>query len=678
MKEIFKRILFGKGILVGCDESLFSFEALFSLAHHFGIRITRGQELASLDVVKDAGMYLGENVPAPFYIGFPQSVKALSKEELLFDQLLHYYATYGGWGGAASNHSVFEEEFERIAFNEDVVVKDFVIVTEDEAEDKIKEIVSDMLLGTRPLNDMQYQLLLQLITTYGYKIEKCGCKATIVRLLVDTKMLYLADMLSLSDVIKLVERINFEEYRNPRMNKLNFKNRTRKFITKVIDRIFERGDCQFTECFEKKAIWCGLLHHIHYTAKNETAKKFLELIRGNDNLSVYSAFEKALAEGDIKRATDVLVKGKGTGALLRSLNYIVSRSKTDEDIKYVIDSIGKVNPIILMQLLLQYENYTDDARDFVFFRFELLKSYRETPEEVERRKSKLTPQQVERLRQEIRSILENQLKGKLGKVYIDDKMAHIAVPINESSSNSGYGVLPKGSRIHIDEWKKIRAFTYWKQVDDIDLSVMGVCSDGTEREFSWRTMASKQSDALTFSGDQTNGYFGGSEYFDLDMEQFEKMYPDIDYVVFCDNVYSGITFSQTECKAGFMIRDVEDTGNIYEPVTLESAFDVTCESTFAFLFALDIKKHDFLWLNAGKNSTSRIAYGRGASSAIKPYIKMTEILNLKTVFEMLATEIVSDPYEADVIVSNEAYDVDESVIQIHSCDIEKITAIIAK
>ena len=35
-------------------------------------------------------------------------------------------------------------------------------------------------------------------------------------------------------------------------------------------------------------------------------------------------------------------------------------------------------------------------------------------------------------------------------------------------------------------------------------------------QFSWRTMSERQSSAITFSGDQTSGYYGESEYFDID------------------------------------------------------------------------------------------------------------------------------------------------------------------
>ena len=92
MKDLFKEYLFSKYILVndkGSDEN--SFYALFTLAKKFAVEITKGQELAHINIVKFVSKQLGINVPQPFYKGFPESVLKLSSNQLLFDQLFHYY-----------------------------------------------------------------------------------------------------------------------------------------------------------------------------------------------------------------------------------------------------------------------------------------------------------------------------------------------------------------------------------------------------------------------------------------------------------------------------------------------------------------------------------------------------------------------------------------------------------
>ena len=120
-------------------------------------------------------------------------------------------------------------------------------------------------------------------------------------------------------------------------------------------------------------------------------------------------------------------------------------------------------------------------------------------------------------------------------------------------------------------------------------------------------MAAQQSDAITYSGDETSGYNGGSEYFDINLPEFKARYPEYRYLIFCDNVFSGVNFNKCFCKAGYMLRDEDDSGEIYEPKTVESAFLVDCESTFAYLFGIDLLKNEFIWLNLARNSNAQVA-----------------------------------------------------------------------
>ena len=118
MKEIYKDYLFEKHILVseGKNEERNTFEILFALAHFFGVKITKGEKLVRFEMIDELSKRFGENIPEPFYKGFPQSVRALSTEELVFDQLLHYFVTYGLADFDEAGHSVFEKDFERVAF----------------------------------------------------------------------------------------------------------------------------------------------------------------------------------------------------------------------------------------------------------------------------------------------------------------------------------------------------------------------------------------------------------------------------------------------------------------------------------------------------------------------------------------------------------------------------------
>ena len=677
MKALFIDFLFSRHLLVNTTgQKNASFETLFSLANLFNIRIVSGQELAESEMIPVAERCIGRQVPAPFYKGFPQSVRELSPDALLFDQLMHYFQTYVSGDFSEAGTSLLEETFERLAFREKTEIKDFSIIPEEEAVSRLAASVNDLLLSTRPLSESQYALVLEYIREYHYEVSRCASKDTAAGLLLDTRNPAFAAFLQLSDVIRILDHLSYEHYDNENLKKLNLKNQDRKFLTEILNTIFREGQCNMADCFEKKKIWNGLLHHLHYQPINETAKMFVDGIRGKENLSVYASFEKHMQRSEIREAVLALRRGKGSGALLRKLNYILSRCETEEDVSFVLRNLKTENPLILIQLILEYsaEKPADQPRTFKFTKHNLLRVHKETDEEFFRRQSLVS----EDVRQMVPPVLWENLEkiyhGRLGKVYIAPGMDKIAVPLQETTASGGYGVLSKGSRIPIKAGKKVRCFTYWEKVNDIDLSVIALAKDYRQMEFSWRSMWGRQSSAITYSGDQTSGYHGGSEYFDVDLDAFMAEYPEAEYLVFCNNVYSRVPFSRCLCKAGYMDRDVLDSGEVFEPKTVATSFQITCDSTFAYLFAIDLKTRELVWLNVSRDSNVQVA-GVTSVDFLKAYFRASQLINVHKLFAMLATEVVEKPEAADVIVTDEELSVAEGVEVIHSYDSERILAL---
>ena len=702
MDTILKNYLFTKHILVADNraETGHPFETLVALARLFGIRVTKGQELLSDDMIPFAASQLGKNVPAPFYKGFPASVRELTPDQLLFDQLFHYVQTYGFGSWAVPGHSVFERDFTRLAFAEKTEPNDFAAVDETEAAALIRESAEALLSATRPLSESQFAFVTAAIRGgFLNKDEiRCASKDTATRLLLEFRDLAFAKDLALPDVLRTAAEMNYraflhrESINRSRWNwqpqkleqkkyydgdprKLNLKNQDRKLLAQMLDHFLDReiSPASLSFCYEKKALWAGLLHHIHYRPKNERAVIFLRQMRGRDNDSFSSGFEAALANGDLPGAASAL---GSPASVLRHLQYLLSRCKTQEEADAVLESLDSKNAVVLLQLLYKYAAPEETGpRTFRFTRYNLLFAHKETPEEEKRRRSFLTPAIREKVAARVRELLEGSLKGRLGRVYIDPAMKNIAVPIQETASQGGFGILPKGSRLPIPEGKKLRAFTYWEKVNDIDLSVIGLGTDGSEIEFSWRTMAGKQSAAITFSGDETSGFNGGSEFFDINLEVFRRQYADIRYLVFCDNVFSASPFADCVCRAGYMIRDIEDSGQIFEPKTVASAFTVNCSSTFAYLFALDLEARDFIWLNLSRNGQTTIA-GTQSLAFLTAYFDRVNIFSVYDLFALLAKDLVDTPDAAEIAVTDRSLPEGSAAKQIRSCDTDLIMGLL--
>ena len=110
-------------------------------------------------MISFAASQLGQNVPEPFYRGFPESVRKLSPEELLFDQIVHYTKTYGFGRFDEPGHSIMEDFVERTAFAEKTGVKDFAVLSLPGAEEKLEEYAENLLRSTRPLSEEQFAFL---------------------------------------------------------------------------------------------------------------------------------------------------------------------------------------------------------------------------------------------------------------------------------------------------------------------------------------------------------------------------------------------------------------------------------------------------------------------------------------------------------------------------------------
>lgn len=128
--------------------------------------------------------------------------------------------------------------------------------------------------------------------------------------------------MNLSDVMKIVDELNYRYYHNDNPKKLNLKNQDRKFLTALLDRMFRGDRCDICTCYEKKQLWNGFLHHIHYRTKNEEAEIFVHAMRTKGNESVYSEFEKLMQENRCQQAAELLREKKGISAF--SDKYVIT------------------------------------------------------------------------------------------------------------------------------------------------------------------------------------------------------------------------------------------------------------------------------------------------------------------------------------------------------------------
>ena len=62
-------------------------------------------------------------------------------------------------------------------------------------------------------------------------------------------------------------------------------------------------------------------------------------------------------------------------------------------------------------------------------------------------------------------------------------------------------------------------------------------------------------------------------------------------------------------------------------------------------------------------------------SFLEDYINATDVINMYDFFSMLSVEVVDNPNDADIIVSDKDSDAIEGKEKIRSCDFERVMAI---
>lgn len=711
MNELYKKKLLTKNILVGADEKYENYKASnYLLYTKCNTIVTKGMEYITLDTVKFLSSALGIGTAYPYYRNFPKSVIEEDEFTLRVDQLCSY--VFG------LKHSIIEgETISRVPVDVKEAMdtkKQMVCITEIEAYKELKIIALKLLESTRPLNsdDIEFvrQLIFDCILDPADIKEIKGIKNAI-RLLAETKDDYFIRFIHTSDVLKLVEVIECKLYGRHTPNKLRITGSNLRFVKHVLEATVDnpfRYDPD--RCVSKRKTWVGLLNRMHVGPNSSSDKllEFNETIRDKKFRSSMSVFEELMKTGP-EEAVKYLVKQEGQTMVQRHIVYILSRlSDMELDVMKRILNIAfrdSNNAISMLQLYKSIHKLgvnNNSPRIFSFTKNELAKNHIETYEEMSKRKSYLSNTTRIYIQYAIYTYLQEKFDGCLGNVYIDGNIENITLPLSVEATNNSINSLPTGSRISIPEGRFLRVFNAWSKADDLDISLVAYFKNGEKKTVNWRSNTYDYKDMILFSGDETQGYEGGAEYFDLDLEKLLEN--DFKYLVLGSNVYSGDVFDNIESYGGFMIRNnmevaslkLVDIGNhrrgtarrqyskalyeeIYDIKTVCNRYKMSGSSRSNKILAVDVEKREVVWLNISESSQNRVV-DENRSDWLLEYIEMASHLNMGTFVDIAGLNITDDINKADTIVtSDNNYDVSslpDNTELIRPCDTDKILSVL--
>lgn len=278
-----------------------------------------------------------------------------------------------------------------------------------------------------------------------------------------------------------------------------------------------------------------------------------------------------------------------------------------------------------------------------------------------------------------REALIEQYKEKdfLGKVYIDEDFKNYLVPFSQRSASKAVKTIVRGSKLPIKEdAAAVRGFIWWTNTDktrnswdegrvDIDLSAT-IYDENWQYvdRVSYTQLRSAKYKAY-HSGDITNGGNvngdGVAEFIDVEIDAVAKNAGR--YIAFQIYSYTGQKFgSLPNCRFGWMEREDVNSGEIFEPKTVEMKIDLTADSTVAIPVIFDCVERKFIWCDMNLQNASSRFYGNNLESNLQgvtatcyglTHLNKANIYDLIMMNAIARGSIVTDRNEADIIFSND-------------------------
>ncbi len=297
------------------------------------------------------------------------------------------------------------------------------------------------------------------------------------------------------------------------------------------------------------------------------------------------------------------------GEFARKLDYMLRNAP---DTTPVVAAFGRVVGKLPEKLLFELRKYLG-SRDLLSKRMFFPKGQANKVQIVEDKRKPLAQRDADACMDIINIDLLRRLgeKPALGSVYIDPALKDVLMPFNRrgDSSMMASDVVTKGSRFPFSG-DVVRGFVWWKNgsvgtyssATDVDLSV--VMFDDKFIQLGHVAFTNLSDSGIVHSGDIRDAPNGASEFIDIDVRKVTK---GVRYIAMSVIVYTGQTFDQFECFAGFMERDALNSGKVYEPESVKVRFDISAKTTQHMPVLFDLKERKVIYADMSMASRGRHA-----------------------------------------------------------------------
>lgn len=639
-----------------------------NLGYIFSKEVTDVIKTFSINELKDFYIQLTEDLKIivgahmkykPMYPNFPQQVMKAKDEELYINAMFHYL---GDWIGTRILPKY--EKKKRDALKDAVELKTINLGSIDDFQ-----LLFTRLVGSKTsISDTDKEDIGWFIKEYKDEIAHLLPKEIFLKENIAVVGKYLLEYTTLAedflkknmktstDILRFITILSDGDVSLAESTK--FKNLSKK-NRRLLLGLLENCNALTEDMLRYKEQWKRVgekLHPFEYKKRYPKSYDAFDVIRNNKPFETFNGkVEKLILEKDIKSLIALLKSRPGYFA--RRLDNLLRLSSKPKD---VIESFSKiVNEIsspVLLQLLTHFQNRNQNKDMRVFFPKGNVAKVRAIENSL--------PKMDETVRQNVVNICKAALVERfkklkpLGKVYLDKELKKYMVPFALRSTSKALKTLGRGSELSLPKGNTLRFFIWWKDGKDrTDIDLSAVALD--KNHFFKTTIAYFNLRELGgyYSGDITSAPNGASEFIDINIDTFLES--NIRYILMYINSYTQQPFCDLpECFAGFMVRQDANSGEIYEPRTVENKIDISTNTKMCMPLIIDLEKRKVIWTdialahrpsysnNVYNNLSSISLMSRAMTSMVKPSLYELFQLHLEARGQKAETK-----KEADTIFS---------------------------
>lgn len=612
----------------------------------------------------------------PMYPNFPTQVAEMDGIELFINAIVHYWS----FGTLMPEY----EKDERLPL---IDVNKMALLSTGNHED-LMEIFKNLVASKTSLSAQDKEDVTTIIKDCAdyanYLPDEIPLKenvALIGKLIIEEAPVKSASAISkyfrtATDVLRLVTALSDGDI--SLAGKTKYRNLKRRERRMILDLLANCGNIT-EDLFRYQYEWIRVAEILHpfeynYPRYKDVNKAFNTLRNDKKPLMFGGKVQTAILRKDMKAAADLLKSRPGEFA--RQLDKVLRDS---DNPAYILECFKSVAVEISAPVLLQVRQHfigrmaeTPNPVRVFFPKGNLAKAM-----SIKNELPAIDKTICQNVAKACRDALIEQYKSKesLGKVYVDEEFKNYLVPFSQRSASSTNKSVVRGSQLPIkSDATAVRAFIWWTNTSkgngwdagrvDIDLSAAIYDSDWNYVEHvSYTRLRSGKMKAF-HSGDITNGGSlngkGVAEFIDVDIDAVAE---NGRYIVYQVYNYTGQHYSSLEnCRFGWMEREDVQSGEIFEPTTVNMVMDVNAEGVTAIPVIFDCVERKFIWCDmnlgiershhGGINLESNIS-GVTATCYAMTHLNKPNIYDLAMLNAMARGTVVTDRNEADIIFSND-------------------------